>query len=653
MPTCRLGKLCKIKNCPLKHVSDEELEECLFYKQGFCYYGPKCARRHVKRLPEECPVEAILEPFNTAQSNKKTSLGQVNDNYKVTLCTHWLLDGICRFNERCVYAHGEEELNEGYQPNKEFLNDDDVYDPTRGKIGVKLELPFPKDSRCSYFILQSPDLRSLLISKRRGVWAVPTRIADEMNSAYRNSDNVVIYFSVRPLRGIYGVARMASPIPPSNNGSPLSAEFPVTWLRTIRISLRTVAQLKLGTSGMFVGRSSTDGRFDGKIGLDVLLTAYRKQVWDWTKEMDVAERGIRLIDSNGFIGEYFPSNGISAYYLHPDQLFAQDWVVRAGLAVNEKGVLITSKLPTHAQPELAALQNLGDFYTGTNTGFIACANTPMIEEMLSRGMIGLPPQFKEVAIHMNVPLFVFDNQANVMLGIFYATSPVGFNMDGNAFVRWGGYGPMGGSPLPVQFTFRMALDCPPVPVPIQDPELRNALGDAAKSMGAITLEQTKALANLFAKRTYIMYPHTAPAGPLRNRGNRNSNNNSNSAQGMQNQGGGNQGFNQKDGNFGSYKPPFKFVESVPIDIQGNTFDIKKRVLGNNASLIMQIVDEVGNKNNIKIRIRGIGSGFIEYQQQELQEPLHFNISAENEALLQAAVVRVKALVARVKQEMGQ
>ena len=54
---------------------------------------------------------------------------------------------------------------------------------------------------------------------------------------------------------------------------------------------------------------------------------------------------------------------------------------------------------------------------------------------------------------------------------------------------------------------------------------------------------------------------------------------------------------------------------------------------------------------MKIRIRGIGSGFFEVFNQELQEPLHFNVSAENEEFLALAANKVKELVARVKVEL--
>ena len=43
------------------------------------------------------------------------------------------------------------------------------------------------------------------------------------------------------------------------------------------------------------------------------------------------------------------------------------------------------------------------------------------------------------------------------------------NIDPAAFVIWGGAGPGGGSPLPVHFKFRIALECPPIS--LMDPEL--------------------------------------------------------------------------------------------------------------------------------------------------------------------------------------
>lgn len=84
------------------------------------------------------------------------------------------------------------------------------------------------------------------------------------------------------------------------------------------------------------------------------------------------------------------------------------------------------------------------------------------------------------------------------------------------------------------------------------------------------------------------------------------------------------------------------------------YDLKRRLLGTNASTIMRIVDEVGSRHNIRVRIRGQGSGFLEGpQNQELAQPLHFNISAENEQLLAAVVAKVRQHVEQVRNETMQ
>lgn len=496
MPPCKHGKLCKIKNCPLKHVAEEELEVCAYYKQGFCFSGPKCGRRHEKRTPEECPVEATFDQGTSAPvpGSKKPKLGQPNENFKVTLCNHWLSSGDCPFGDDCHYAHGEEEINLGQQANFDFLQDGDIYDPTRGLMGVPLELPFPENSRCQYYILQSPDLRSLAISKKRGIWAIPSRMTAEMNAARKASDHVVIFFCVRPLRGIYGVAKLTGHIPPSN--APISPEFSVQWLRNCRLSLATVAQLKLGNSGMFVGRSSMDGRFDNRVGLELLLTVFRKPPWDWSLEMEAAERNIRITDkqNGGPIGEYYPSAGPASSYLPENVLFAPDWIDRATLPINEKGVLINHRYghQSHSNQDVSAAP---DFYNGADPGFIVCGTTVQVEEMLGRMLIGLPPLFQDLAINPSSPVFIFDTTTSIMLGIFFLTTPVQQGIDPTAF--WDGVG----SSLPIQARFRPAFEgYPPIQISIRDPELLACLGISVQSMGLIGPNETKLVANLFAKR---------------------------------------------------------------------------------------------------------------------------------------------------------
>ena len=642
MPPCKHGNLCKIKNCLLKHVAEEELEECAFYKQGFCYNGPKCGRRHVRRTPEECPVEASFGASGAVDGGgKKLKTAQPNDNFKVTLCTHWLLNGSCPFNNDCHFAHGEDQINEGYQPNAEFLNDNEVYDPTSGRMDNPLQMPFPTTAKFAYFILQSPDLRSLAISKRRGSWAVPMRMVNEMNHALRSFEHVILYMSVRPLRGIYGVCRMSNMIPPMPQVGPaMSAEFPVQWLRSLRLSLRTIAQLKLGMTGVFVGRSSADGKFENKVGLDILLTAYRKPEWDWSitpQVLDQAEHGMRVVDPHKASGgmdtsEYYPTSGKrAAEILPPDVLFAPEWIERAALVPNDKGGGFQKV--TFA-PSMAALPPIPDFYTGTLPGFVFCAITPVVEEMLARKMLALPIHFKDTVIHPNTPLFIFDSSAQMLLGIFFADSPTTPNMEPGAFVNWLGPGLGGGSPLPVQLRFRVAIEVPPTPA--QDPEVLQALGSYAKTLGGpLGLNETKSVANLLAKRVIA---NQMLASGLHNRPN---------AFGKPSTVPG-----TASGSGLYYQPPFRCVDTVPIDIKGNLYDMKRRLLGTNASAIIKLVDEVGTKNTIRVRIRGQGSGFLEGpQNQEFPQPLHFNVSADNEQLLAAIVPKIKAHVDQVRAEM--
>jgi len=188
-PICKYGKQCKIKNCHLRHIDEEEMAECIFYKQGFCYNGPNCKRRHVKRPPDECPKEASFEQaVNTTGGlvqnpnfNKNIKSSQRNENYKVSLCSHWLLTGTCHFNDGCHFAHGEEEIAESLLQTNDSLNDLNLLDPTRNvmlgeadplytELGFSSSLSSSSSSpSTSFFICQAPDLRSLAIAKRRGV----------------------------------------------------------------------------------------------------------------------------------------------------------------------------------------------------------------------------------------------------------------------------------------------------------------------------------------------------------------------------------------------------------------------------------------------------------------------------------------------------
>ena len=72
---------------------------------------------------------------------KKKKSNQPNDNYKVSLCNHWLLDGVCHFNEDCHFAHGEEEINDRSERNEKNT---DLYATSQEKIFFVLTPPIPE-----------------------------------------------------------------------------------------------------------------------------------------------------------------------------------------------------------------------------------------------------------------------------------------------------------------------------------------------------------------------------------------------------------------------------------------------------------------------------------------------------------------------------
>ena len=618
-PACQHGMDCKKKICHLKHVSLEDISECIFYKQGFCYNGAKCQRRHIKRTPDECPGDD--EKFESAaqagamqnpQSNKKIKSSQRNENYKVSLCEHWLKGLACIHGDTCHFAHGEEDINEASLQSNDLINDINVYDPTRNALDMdnELSLPWPVSAKVSYFLCQAPNLRSLKISKERGVWSVPTRYAAEMNSAFRATQHVVIFFCVRSMKGLYGVAKMLSPIPPlPSNPPPVTPEFQVQWIRTMRVSMRTVAQLKTGNTQMFIGRTPTDCWFSSQTGNIIMMICFRKPQWDWTKNILKAQGGQDP-------PEDIPST--------PDALFSESWIEK----VSTLSMMDRRQGPTGvvAAPGSAGIGK--DWYSLDLPGFVFTEFGQLKEEMLYRNLFGLPGEMKEQAqiIHPGAPLFLLDTMQNLMYGIFMSSSAASENFDPNAFVDPHIYQMTGNiiSCRPIQVRVEVTLEAQPISV--FDNDFKMIFPQGPKLCG-LDLRETKMLSNLFAIRAGVLPPTTNITGLL------------NAANGPV--------------QATQYKA-LSYVNIVPIDIQGPLPEVKRLLLGNNGSTVKDLITEItgGNTRLVRCRMRGINSGFNEGPlKQELQEPLHFNVSAETEEMLERAMSAVQNLVEKVRIEV--
>jgi len=623
MPQCKHGKTCKIKNCPLKH-GDVDVLECIFYRQGFCFNGPLCHRRHVLYPPEQCPNEPSYEPgyYISAASgnaasqltgNKRAKLNQPNENYKVTLCTHWLQTNKCIFEDGCHFAHGEAEVYDStsiLNNNADLQLETEVYDPTRLVLNPVTNFPFTQLDKINYYLAFSPDLRSLSIAKRCGKWAVPHWMREEINNSFATCKYVILFFVVKPLRGIYGIARVTSEVLSPMIGSNITREFSIEWLRTIRISMRSISQMKISITGVFVGKSNYDCKIDVRLGLDLLYIGYRKPEWDWTLEIDKAS--------------YTSTTPHPIVNLHSDVLFFDDWIAKQS---SYQPMYPTNRSTN--KPTSYPSRETNDYYTGDKCGFVFCCNTIVVEEMIARNLLALPPDMKDVTISPDSPLFLLDMNKKCLIGVYQAVSSVTIyeNYDPLAFTQSLGYGPLGKSPLPYQVPVQLVT--PYYEVYLYDKEFVMMFGKTHLG-GELPLHETKQLVNLIATRTGLFnYHNTANQSQL---------------PAYRDRGGTNNYF---------YHPPFKLVDVVKIDINADHFEVKRKILGQNAANILSLIDSIGgSKSTIRVRIRGIGSGFYEGpNQQELNEPMHFNVSSDNEELLKKMIEVLNIHINKVKNEL--
>ena len=366
---------------------------------------------------------------------------------------------------------------------------------------------------------------------------------------------------------------------------------------------------------------------DRATGTGIALVIFRKPLWEWFLQLEKAQ-----------------PNNILLKELGPEILFSMDWIERAISVCSESGMLDCMD---------ASIQQ--EFYNGESTGFIFGIPAFQIDECFGRGLFGGSTQVRklfEENIQMGSPLFLLDITNNMLFGLFQASSLPTENLDPNAFMK-----KRGGSALECVFPIQVAVMCvlQGAPVPESDPEIRKIFGGKSVKPGPLSMKETKQLCNFFAIRCgamggegmgmgmgMAMGPLAGlPPPPMHATA---------AMMGVAGPG----GMPDVQGPTGPnmYKPPFKFSDAVYVNAPfvGDGYQLRKMLLGHQASKIMQIVQECGGSNaNLRIRIRGIGSGFKEGKEQiELQEPMHFVVSAENPALLEAAMIRVDQHCASVR-----
>ena len=127
-------------------------------------------------------------------------------------------------------------------------------------------------------------------------------------------------------------------------------------------------------------------------------------------------------------------------------------------------------------------------------GFIFIADGPIVPEMIGRKLFGLPYQMKDIVFTPGQALFLIDPPAQLIYGVFQATTTLTENLIPDAFA-WSD--PTQSQPVQSVLPMQVKVTClvEAAPLHIHDPELQavfRAVGGLPMG-GKIELKETKAL----------------------------------------------------------------------------------------------------------------------------------------------------------------
>ena len=480
MPICRHGDRCKIKDCPFRHISEENRMECAFYKSGFCIHGPFCRYKHGKRPREDLPTVADFSVgLSQMQGGGKDGAAPAprrpapkpNEFYKISLCKHFL-QGECPFGEGCHFAHGEAELRKF--PRKEeqqltgaeggnnnelsedmFSNQDqttvDYFEG--GASGGGKPIPILEPEQAHFLILLAATQRDLALSTVRGEWYVQRRHAEKINDLYQDGKKqIMLFFTVSDSMHIQGAALVTSRATlqadaPNQDKDSFNYRFSLEWYRT--------TELPQGTA------------------------------------IEVAPDLLFPTRSTQFCQEMTPKTGESlmkAIWNSPLVTLFESWTGEQDPPAPE-ALLTDFRAPTSEQVA---------WPTMPGPGFIFGCSSDTMDECLGRGLFGLPAHMKAAAsaIVPGSSIFLFNVTDRLLFGIFEALTPAVMNIEPTAFSK----NPQAtSSPFPVQIRIRISLECPPLED--TDPVLNDILRTRGKGrIGTLTHAQTEAIASLLASQ---------------------------------------------------------------------------------------------------------------------------------------------------------
>lgn len=363
-----------------------------------------------------------------------------------------------------------------------------------------------------FFVIKSLTYENLVVSVRKGLWATHRNHERILNEAYLHNDRVVFFFSVNESGHWQGMAVMTSPIHPTMQAPDpalapqWSAEFSVEWLRLVNMPFSASRSLRNPLNDNWpVSRSRDCQELTPELGKQMVYLVYAAPEVSLNQpQLGGAADNSKPLDHHSILDMPYGAfnspagGGPSASPNNPQRL-----VLGGGAS---------SSPPIHERRAGAAGKRLGQahFPLLPGPGFMFGCNQHTMEECMSRSLFGLPINMDEPArrvVHPGTTLFLFNMSDKSILGVFEATSPIGHNLEPDAWARGddglaGGYGGME-SPFPVQVRVRPILEAPPVSE--SDPEVKAILGGGRNKnrIGPLSQQQCQDLADLMAQRAGV------------------------------------------------------------------------------------------------------------------------------------------------------
>jgi cleavage and polyadenylation specificity factor subunit 4 len=470
MPICRHGDRCKIKDCPFRHISEENRMECAFYKSGFCIHGPFCRYKHTKRPREDLPTVADFSVgLSQMQAGKdgaqapRRPAPKPNEFFKISLCKHFQ-NGECPFGDGCHFAHGEAELRqfprkepgqEGAELTEDMFSNQDqttVEYYEGGASGGGKPMPILEPEQAHFFIVRAATHRDLALSTIRGEWYLQQRHAQKINELYQDGrKQIMIFFTVSDSQHIQAAALVTSRASYQEaadiDKDSFCYRFQVEWYRTTELPIDTAIE----------------------VAPDLLLPTR----------------------STHFCQDMSPKTGgslMKAIWNSPLVTLYESWSGEEDPPAPE-ALLTDFRAPK--EEDIA-------WPTMPGPGFIFGCSSDTMDECLGRGIFGLPAHMKAAAssILPGATIFLFNVTDRLLFGIFEALTQAVMNIEPTAFSKNPN---ASSSPFPVQIRVRISLECPPLED--TDAVLNDILRSRGKGrIGALTHAQTEAIANLLASQ---------------------------------------------------------------------------------------------------------------------------------------------------------